>query len=247
MGEIDRLAVKTLADQALESIEAAIVRGELAPGTRLSDHALARSLGISRGPVREAIQRLEGRKLVTRTPHVGTMIIALSWEDLVEIFTVREALEGVACRLAATAMTAEEIAGLRDLLASHPGPHDTRSGLACYQQAANLDFHYRIARGSKNTRLTSLLCDDLYYVLRIYRAQTGLAAALAGQAHEEHRHILTALEAHDGARAESLMRAHIAGALALIEEKRRAGAVLGASAFRPGAGSATTTRGHDGR
>src|SRR5690554_1580237 len=94
------LEVRTLADRALEMIEAAIMKGDLPPGARISEAPLAKTFGISRGPVREAIRRLEGRGLLERVPHIGARVVTISIEDLLEIFDIREALEGTACRLA---------------------------------------------------------------------------------------------------------------------------------------------------
>ena len=216
MNTLKRIDVKTLADQALERIEAAIMRGELPPGARVSDLALAKSLGISRGPVREAIQRLEGRKLVERVPHVGATVVAPSWEDLIEIFVIREALEGMACRLAAERMTPAEVSELEELLEHHHESEELRTGVAYYQQAGDLDFHYRIARGSRNRRLISLLCDDLYYTLRILRYQAGATPGRARQAFEEHQGIVAAMRAREPDLAETLMREHIAHARAIL-------------------------------
>lgn len=221
MSTFNRLTVKTLADQALEMIEAAIVRGELPPGAKVSDIVLARSFGISRGPVREALQRLEGRKLVRHVPHVGTTVVALSWEDLVEIFFIREALEGMACRLATQCMTPQEVAELEAVLERHHESDELRSGAAYYQAPGDLDFHYRIARGSRNRRLASILCDELYSILRVFRYQAGATPGRARQAFDEHQQIVAAMRARDDDLAEALMRAHVARARTILQEKSR--------------------------
>src|ERR1700754_4240461 len=108
-----------LVDAVTERIEAAIISGALEPGSRLSEQALAASLGVSRGPLREAIRRLEGRKLLQRTPTMGVRVAALSLKDLNEVLQVREALEGMAAGLAATHMTDAEITALTGLLDKH--------------------------------------------------------------------------------------------------------------------------------
>ena len=86
-------------DALAERIEAAIIeRGSCSRAARLSEQALAASLGVSRGPLREAIRRLEGRKLLQRTPNIGVRVASLSPGDLYEVLQVREALEGTGLR-----------------------------------------------------------------------------------------------------------------------------------------------------
>src|SRR6201995_5474217 len=112
----NKISGQSLVDVLAERIEAAIISGDLQPGRKLSEQALAASLGVSRGPLREAIRRLEGRKLLERTPNIGVRVASLSPNDLYEILQVREALEGMACGLAATNMTDDELEALTELL-----------------------------------------------------------------------------------------------------------------------------------
>jgi DNA-binding GntR family transcriptional regulator len=114
-----KVQAQSLVDAVTERIEAAIISGALEPGSRLSEQALAASLGVSRGPLREAIRRLEGRKLLQRTPNIGVRVAALSLKDLNEVLQVREALEGMAAALAASNMTDAEVAALQGLLDKH--------------------------------------------------------------------------------------------------------------------------------
>ena len=105
---------KTLAANVMDLLVTAIVKGEIPPGTKISEPELARTYGISRGPLREAIRRLEGLRLVELKPHVGARVVQLSIKELIEIYRVREALEGMASRLAAEHMSQEEIDDLRN-------------------------------------------------------------------------------------------------------------------------------------
>lgn len=219
---LERLRTKTLADQAFERITEAIIQRELVPGERISEALLARRLGISRGSLREAIRRLEGHKLVTRAPHVGVRVADISPNDLQECFVIREALEGMGCRLAATHMTDVELAELDALLDRHARSEEVRSGASYYQGAGDFDFHFLIIRGSKNAKLIELLCDDLYYVTRIYRYRSSIAPGRARVAFEEHRAIAEALHARNPDLAETLMRRHIAHARQTLQEGSRA-------------------------
>lgn len=206
------LDMRTLADQAFDKIVTAIVKGDLAPGSRISEALLARTFGISRGPLREAIRRLEGRKLVTRTPHIGARVVSLTTDDLIEIFFVREALEGMACRLATERMTDQELTLLATKLAEHERGQDLSKGSGYFQESGDQDFHFLVAQGSKSAKLIELLCDDLYYLMRVYRFRSSVRPGRARQALVEHQGILEAMRGRQADRAETLMRAHIAHA-----------------------------------
>ena len=119
-----KVAARSLVDVLVERIEAAIISGDLQPGSKVREQTLATSLGVSRGPLREAIRRLEGRKLLQRTPNIGVSVAALSPADLYEVLQLREVLEGLACRLAAEQMTDEELKALSGLLEQHEQQRD---------------------------------------------------------------------------------------------------------------------------
>ena len=199
----------TLADQAFENIAESIVRGEIPPGAPLSELEIAAQFGISRAPAREAIYRLEARGLVQRSRHHGARVVELSLNDLRELFQLREALEGMACRLAADLMTAAELDELTASLVNHVHQPELAAGAAYYQAGGDNDFHFRIARGSRNGRLVRALCEDLYHVLRVYRFRSSTHPGRAKQAHKEHEAIAAALRARDPAAAEANMREHI--------------------------------------
>ncbi len=199
----------TIADRTFEHLRQAIVEGEIPQGSKISEPELARRYGISRGPLREAMRRLESANLVQRRPNVGARVITLSSEQLLEIYQVREALEGMAARLAAQHMTSREVEDLSALLAAHDAQVERDEGQSYIQQEGDLDFHYRIVRGSHNRRLIGLLCDDLYHLTRMYRFQFGMASPRARHALREHARIVEAIAARDGELAEILMRRHI--------------------------------------
>ncbi|MGE3991407.1 GntR family transcriptional regulator [Pseudorhodoplanes sp.] len=199
----------TLADQAFECLTDAIVRGELFPGAALSELEIAAKLGISRGPAREAIHRLEAKGLVTRSPHLGARVVELKLEDVRELFQMREALEGMTCRLAAITMSDSDLDALASNLVAHSQQPELAAGESYYQPGGDNDFHFRIARGSGNTRLIRALCDDLYHVMRVYRFRSSTQAGRARQALGEHQGIAAALRARDPDAAEARMREHI--------------------------------------
>ena len=115
-------------------------------------------------------------------------------------------------RLAAAHANAEHCHGLRELLANHEAQIQAENWAQYYQEAGDWDFHYQIVELSGNARLFSLLCDDLYDLLRLYRVQTSGQPQRPERAFKEHHQIVDAIEANDGELAELLMRRHISNA-----------------------------------
>ena len=206
------ISVKSLADHVFERLLDAIVKGDIKPGDRLSETLIAKQLGVSRGPLREAIRRLEGRKLVERTPNVGPRIVSLTPEDLIEIFYIRERLEGLAVRLATERMTEKALDQLEERLGEHAKKTSLQRGDGYLQNAGDDDFHYLIVQGSGSKRLQELLCNDLYHLLRIYRFKSSETVGRAKAALREHKTILAAMRKRDAGEAEKLMMQHIAAA-----------------------------------
>ncbi|PMR71549.1 GntR family transcriptional regulator [Halomonas heilongjiangensis] len=211
--------VRTLAERVFQQLQDAIVRGELAPGSKITEPGLSKAYGISRGPLREAMRRLEAHRLIERVPHVGARVVKLSMRELLELFDLREALESMAARLAAEHMTSEEVAGLREVLALHERQSDLKRGEAYYQREGDLDFHFRIVQGSHNRMLMTLLCDDLYYLVRLYRTQFSASGSRPQRAFVEHHRIVDAIEAGDAELAELLMRRHVSASRANVADR----------------------------
>lgn len=200
---------RVLIDDTVASLEKMIVRGQLLPGARLPEQALADALGVSRGPLREAIRTLEGRRLVERTPHAGVRVVQLSLEDLEQLLVTRESLEGMACRQAAENMTAAEIRQLRET-AARIGKMLEHTPVAVFAGGVDNDFHRQIALGSRNRWIARLLCEDLYSLLRLYRMQAAFRPAAKSRAtHREHLDIIECIHARDADAAEAAMRLHV--------------------------------------
>lgn len=205
----------TTADRLLDLLSEAIVGGELAPGAKISEPELAARFGTSRAPLREAIRRLEERKLVTSVPHQGARVAVLSPARIREIYLVREVLEGAAAREAAARMSPEDVAELYSLLETHEAR--IASNDVYLQGATDDDFHFRIIRASGNATLAGLLLGEYYTLIRMFRRQLGQVPGRARRALFEHRRIADALADRDGDLAELLMRRHIAAALDSVE------------------------------
>jgi DNA-binding GntR family transcriptional regulator len=197
----------TSADKAFFRLRKDIVEGVIPAGAKLSEQELSTNYEVSRAVIREAINRCETCRLVERKPNVGARVVELNEEGLFELYQVRESLEGMAAKLAAENMSDTEIDDLNALLNSHF--ETVQDGQTYYQEAGDLDFHYRIIQGSKNRQLISLLVESLYHLIRMYRVQLGMAGPRVSTAFDEHRHIANAISNRDGELAEMLMRRHI--------------------------------------
>lgn len=209
---------QTLSEQVFNTLKEAIVAGELAQGSKITEDELAKKYGISRGPLREAIRRLEGLRLLVRIPHAGMRVVTLTTGMMQEIYTVREALEGMSARLAATHMSDDGIIELRQLLKTHESDIEDSKGKEYFQREGDLDFHFCIARASDNQWLIQLLSSELYQLLRMCRHRSSQTPERPIHALNEHKQIVEAIAQRDPELAEMLMRRHISGAWKIVQK-----------------------------
>ena len=212
-------SVSTAVDTLFHRLRGDIICGQIAAGSKINEAELSRQYKVGRSTVREALARLVSACLVSRKANAGARVIELSVHGLLEIYHVREALEGMACRLAAQNMSAAEITELQQLLEEHMQNSELQEGRAYYQKEGDLDFHYRLVKGSANSELIRLLCDELYAKVRMYRYQFGMLSPRASDAFSEHRHIVQAIADRDGEMAEMLMRRHIRASRINVERQ----------------------------
>lgn len=211
-----KLNDKTLTEHLTQSLRDAIIAGSLAPGSKLSEPKLAEQYQTSRGPIREAIRRLEMMQLVQHIPYEGVRVIALSQEHMIQLYHLREALEGKAAALAAEHITNEGLENLKALLTVHQN-HQQRTGE--YMQAnGDYDFHYQVIIASGNALLIQQLTEKIYHLVRMYRRQFSLMSSRSEVALREHEHIYYAIENRDAELAEILMRRHVTRARQEIEQ-----------------------------
>lgn len=203
---------RTLSEKVFQTLKEDIVSGNLEQGSKITEDELAKQYGISRGPLREAIRRLESIRLLVRVPHAGTRVVTLSAEMMQEVYVIREALEGMSARLAATNMSEEGIAELEALLKRHEKSIKESLGKEYLQDEGDLDFHFWIARASGNEWLMQLLSGELYHLLRMCRHRSSQTPERPLRALKEHRQIVEAIANRDPELAEMLMRRHISGA-----------------------------------
>lgn len=189
-------------DRVFEWLGEAILRGDIPFGAKLNEPRLATQLSVSRGPVREAIRRLEEKQLVVRTPNQGARVIEPTVQGLLELFTLREALEGMAAREAAANITPDQVDQLWQVVRNNS--MDSSRG-----DNQLPDLHILIAQASKNRLLFRLLCDDYYKLLALYRRQYSIIFGKREDTNHEHERIVAAIADGDQEVAELLMRRHI--------------------------------------
>jgi DNA-binding GntR family transcriptional regulator len=190
--------IGTTADAVYQALRHSILQGDLAPGERLRSDALANELRVSRTPVREALRKLEAEGLVARSGS-GLIVRALSEQDLTELFYVREALEGMAARLAAENATPSEKAEIRELLEDMEALR--RRGEVEALRRLTGEFHQLVCRASHNNCLLQSL-KALLDTIRQIQTSTLYGEGRPVEAIKEHRDLLRAIEARDGDRAE---------------------------------------------
>ena len=176
------------------------------PGDRLVENELAAKFGVSRTPIREALQRLETQSLLTRDGR-SLIVASLDHTQMAELYVVRGELEGLAARLAARHATPEEVGVLCDMLADDEAFRNDPDALA----RANRRFHKQIHLASHNRFLVRQL--DLVHRSMALLATTSIAAeGRAADTLDEHATIVDAIAAGDGDAADAALRAHISKA-----------------------------------
>ena len=181
----------------------AIDHGLFRPGERLVEAELAVRFGVSRTPIREALQRLEAQSVLTRDGR-SLVVSSLDHDQLGELYVVRAELEGLAARLAAQHAAVEEIRVLLDLVRRDRSLALDPARLA----RANKVFHRQIDLASHNRYLIQQL--DMVHRTMVLLSTTSLAAAGRGErALDEHEAIARAIEARDGDAADAAIRHHI--------------------------------------
>ncbi len=201
----------------IESIDA----GDLLPGARLIETDLAARLGVSRTPVRQALSRLEAHGLAARDARGGLVVATLDYDQLGELYAVREMAEGFAARLAARHASPVEIGILEDLVLDDRTRLDDPTTLA----RTNRTFHHQLHRASHNRYLVQTLA-DMRRSLVLLSGTTLLAPGRGAESIDEHAAIVSAIAARDEEAADAAARRHITRALRtrLLQEAERSDA-----------------------
>lgn len=191
---------------ATEAIREAILDGSLAPGSRLKEEELARELGISRTPIREALLVLQSDGLIETAPNRGATVRRYAPADLDELYQLRAVLEGHAARVAAERIGPAEIELLLESCSRFDGLRE--SGDIKALVAENQLFHETILGATGSDRLIQMVRKvvELPLVYRSFLWYSDEQRLISGH---YHRQITAALEAGNTERAESIMKAHV--------------------------------------
>ena len=192
--------------QVYKSLRDAIVTGKLKAGERIVEDRVCAELGVSRSPLREALRRLEGEGLVSILPRRGAVVTEVTDRDGVNLFAVREVLEGLAARQAARHITADELAELESVLREMADRIKAKD--ATHIVALNTQFHDLVAKASRNRWARDFLAAIRAQTRRIYRSSLD-SPGRAPSSLSEHLLILKALEIGDVEAAEGLAREHV--------------------------------------
>lgn len=207
----------SLKKRAYQTICGKLIRGELTPGSRLSDFVIARELGISRSPVREAISQLASEGLVTLIPEVGSFVRKFARADIEHLFQFREWLEAKAIEEAMPRVTAEELKQLGaccdEILAvarEHRASGQEHLGMPNYWRwlKADFSFHFAIVRAAGNPLVLKTVASQ-YFVsncLNGYLWQHTLADLV--YLYRQHRRILRALRSKNVEAAQRMLAEH---------------------------------------
>jgi DNA-binding GntR family transcriptional regulator len=179
------------------------------------ERRIAEQLGISRTPLREAIRRLEGEKLLQRQPGGAIVISPMSVEDFLNILSVRRLLEGAAARKAAGSISKQELLGFRKRIAALAREQESGSRVV---QDLGPDLHLCIARAAGNQVLASVI-EDMGKRTRLFTRRFMPIFQRRTQYCEEHMALIDALLENDGERARSAMERHIDSIRAYVLDK----------------------------
>ena len=200
---LDRVS---LSIRVYDHVKRRIVANELPFGSKLTEDGLAKELGISRTPIREALNRLAQDRLVTVSPGRGAFVATLSFEDMVQLLEIRETLEGMAARIASNRITKETLEKLRQRLEATTQRQE-QNGYKGYLDA-DRDFHECVISACGNHQLSQLM-KSLQDRIQMLRSRSVMLPGRARNSFQEHMEIIDALSARDPDLAEEKIRTHI--------------------------------------
>jgi DNA-binding GntR family transcriptional regulator len=200
-------AIANAADSVYNTLRQAIVGGQLDPGDSLIEWHVARQFGTSRTPVREALLRLESEGLAFRVPRRGLVVRQISEHEVMEVYAVRIALEGLAGREAANEAQPSDIAQLRWV--NQRLAEAIQQGAISSVPSLTNEFHQALASAAHNSMLRRFIMQAQDWTRTVGTSTVALPGRRDAAVHE-HEQLIEAIAAHDADVAERLAREHIA-------------------------------------
>jgi DNA-binding GntR family transcriptional regulator len=207
MARLSNPAATSSADRVFSILKSRILSLEYSPGQPLTELGVAEDLNVSRTPIREALRRLEHEHLVQIIPRKGAVVTGVSEEDIVEVYLIRQALEGISTNRAAALLSDENLKQLGQSVfaaAERLADHD-RQGAA---EAAG-QLHRLVLSVGGTPRLLRIVQNLKGLTGHLHDVAISLPGCLE-RSIEEHRRVIDALERRDGDEAEKWMRRHLA-------------------------------------
>ena len=189
-----------------ERLKQLILDQKVAPGAPLPEEELARTFGVSRTPIHEALVRLEKDRLVVLQPWRGAFVRGMTMDDVRELYQIREALEGLTARLAAESMTPGQVAELERSVETMQACDRAATPEEFYATARG--FHWILLHGVANQRTCEIMANVRDQLAAVRRYLVGSPAKVAADL-DDHAAILQAIRRREPGRAEELMRQHI--------------------------------------
>jgi DNA-binding GntR family transcriptional regulator len=220
-GGVTPLTRRRLVDDATQSLREAILGGRLPAGARLRQTVLADRLGISRTPIREALTRLQQEGLIELLPRAGVRVTLLDADEAVELYDLREVLDGLAARLAAGRADQAALGRIGKALQRMAQCVERRDPGPWFR--SHVAFHEEIVRAAAN-RALARLSSVVRLSIRHFHPLLLRTAHRLEDAYREHRAIFEAVAARDAEAAERLARAHIASAKEIVLKTMTRGA-----------------------
>jgi DNA-binding GntR family transcriptional regulator len=215
---MDPLSHRNLVPSVVERIEGLLFSAKLLPGERINESHLAQSLGVSRGPIREALRLLEKHGLVQTQANKGAYVCRLSSEDMADLYDIRATLEGLIGERAATRIDATAIAGLHHDLDQMEQASARDDSVSYY--GINLHFHERILAATGSSHLAGIY-EGIAKKIALNRIANPAPREVVASSLQEHRHIVEALATGDSRLAGEAMRAHCrAGYHRILQQAR---------------------------
>jgi DNA-binding GntR family transcriptional regulator len=239
--KIEPIEASGLRNQVLEAIERALLSGALQPGDRVVEADIAREAGISRGPVREAIQHLVAQGILTHSPNRGTFVTRWTENDVYETYSLRALLESYAVRLAMASITPAVLAELEQLLETMCQRAHAGDALGVYHHDVQFHHHlYELAGHRLLSQMVYQLERRIYMLISLDAATTHNLVQYA----DNHEQLLQVLRSGDPDLAETVFREHILQVgRALVQRMREQGARAEAAAERRAAAAPFTFEG----
>ena len=214
---LDQIERSTLATLVAQQIRAGVIRGTFEPGSQLSEIALAERFGVSRGPVREALQALVQEGLLTREPHRGVFVPVLTNGDIDDIYRAREAIESAAVKHIVSVGSGSAVRKRLDKLVEEMAASAAKDDWA-HVAELDMEFHSELVRAAESDRLSRMygtLIDETRLCLGLTIASPGRVDLV-----DDHREWGRLLEADDPAQAIAAVEVHMQEAVEALKRER---------------------------